>query len=138
MTIWSVFLVGGLSAVPLMFAVLLSLIARRDSARRHAELVRAFENAQAEIQELRAAIDQTQAALIEMRSAPPPSPAALNLSRRAQILRLARRGEGVPQIAAAVGVPRNEVELLLKITPWRDSLPAPRQEPIPIAPPPPA
>jgi len=47
----------------------------------------------------------------------PPSPVrpSLNLSRRSQILRLAKRGERPEQIAAALGLPSNEVELLLKL-----------------------
>jgi len=45
-----------------------------------------------------------------------PSPRqAINLSRRAQILRMAKRGDRPEQICAAVGMPLNEVELLLKI-----------------------
>jgi hypothetical protein len=40
---------------------------------------------------------------------------SLNISHRAQILRMSRRGERPEQISAALGVPRSEVELLLKI-----------------------
>jgi hypothetical protein len=40
---------------------------------------------------------------------------AINLNRRGQILRLHRRGEGVPEIAAALQVSRGEVELMLKL-----------------------
>lgn len=50
---------------------------------------------------------------------PGPSPPAvrpsLNLTRRSQVLRLHHRGEGSEQIAAALGVPVNEVDLMLKI-----------------------
>ena len=42
-------------------------------------------------------------------------PPGLNQSRRANVLRLARRGEGPDTIAAALGCPRNEVVLLLKL-----------------------
>lgn len=45
-------------------------------------------------------------------AAPRPS---LNMSHRAQALRMSRRGEGPGQIAAALGVPAAEVELLLKV-----------------------
>ena len=39
----------------------------------------------------------------------------LNLTTRAQALRMQHRGESVPTIAAALRVPRNEIELLLKV-----------------------
>ena len=39
----------------------------------------------------------------------------MNLQRRAQILRLAKRGDNPQQIATTVGMPQNEVELLLKL-----------------------
>jgi hypothetical protein len=39
----------------------------------------------------------------------------LNLTRRAQALRMQRRGEPAPTIAAALRIPRNEVDLLLKV-----------------------
>ena len=45
----------------------------------------------------------------------PPRIAALNLTRRSQVLRLYHRGEMPEQIAAALGVPLNEVDLLLKV-----------------------
>lgn len=39
----------------------------------------------------------------------------LNAGKRTQVIRLSRRGEPAAHIAAAVGVPRQEVELLLKV-----------------------
>jgi len=39
----------------------------------------------------------------------------LNLTRRGQILRMRRRGEQTETIAAALAVPRNEVDLLIKV-----------------------
>jgi len=41
--------------------------------------------------------------------------AALNLDKRSQALRMHRRGEGPPEIAAALGIPLQEVHLLLKV-----------------------
>ena len=38
-----------------------------------------------------------------------------NLNRRVQAVRLLRRGEDVGHVAAALGVPRNEVELLSRV-----------------------
>ncbi len=45
-------------------------------------------------------------------SAPKPS---MNLARRSQALRMYRRGERPEQIAAALGIPQGEVDLLLKL-----------------------
>lgn len=39
----------------------------------------------------------------------------LNLNKRGQILRMRRRGERPETIAGALSIPRNEVELLLKV-----------------------
>jgi hypothetical protein len=48
--------------------------------------------------------------------AAPPSPrASLNVNKRAQVLRMSRRGERSENIAASLSLPRREVELLLKI-----------------------
>jgi hypothetical protein len=47
--------------------------------------------------------------------AAPPAVSGLNISRRSQALSLHRRGEAPRQIAAAVSLPRSEVELLLKV-----------------------
>ncbi|MEQ1945901.1 MAG: hypothetical protein ABL995_01850 [Bryobacteraceae bacterium] len=40
---------------------------------------------------------------------------SFNIHRRAQALRLLRRGENVAHIAAALNVPRKEVELLIRV-----------------------
>ncbi len=48
------------------------------------------------------------------RVAEPPR-SGINLNKRAQVLRLHRRGESVPTIAAALGIAQKEVELLLKV-----------------------
>jgi DNA-binding transcriptional ArsR family regulator len=39
----------------------------------------------------------------------------LNVHKRVQALRLLRRGEDISHIAAALGVPRREVELLIRV-----------------------
>ena len=46
---------------------------------------------------------------------PPPPRSGLNLSKRSQALERHRRGETPPEIAAALAIPRNEVELLVKV-----------------------
>jgi hypothetical protein len=68
-------------------------------------------------------IKDLEARVEELQSAPPygPNPPALttvqsmNLTLRAKALRMHSRGETVPRIAAALGVPREEVDLLLKL-----------------------
>ncbi|HEY4361899.1 MAG TPA: hypothetical protein VGN17_13055 [Bryobacteraceae bacterium] len=56
------------------------------------------------------------------RPAPPPAALppltlrpGLNVQRRVQALRLLRRGEDISHITAALGVPRREVELLVRV-----------------------
>lgn len=42
-------------------------------------------------------------------------PAGLNLNRRVHALRLLRKGQNVAHISAALGVPRQEIELLVRV-----------------------
>ncbi len=44
-----------------------------------------------------------------------PAGGALNLNRRGQVLRMRRRGESPETISGALGIARNEVDLLLKV-----------------------
>jgi len=46
---------------------------------------------------------------------PVPARRSVNLSKRSQVIRLSRRGEPVENIATTLGLPRREVELLLKV-----------------------
>ena len=46
---------------------------------------------------------------------PPPPRSGLNLNKRSQALQMSRRGEKPPEIAAKLGIPQNEVELLMKV-----------------------
>jgi hypothetical protein len=46
---------------------------------------------------------------------PAPLGAGLNLSKRVHALRMLRRGEDVSHVSAALGVPRREVELLIRV-----------------------
>lgn len=47
--------------------------------------------------------------------APPSARSGLNLNKRIQAARMSKRGERPEQIASALGLPRNEVALLLKV-----------------------
>ena len=83
-----------------------------------------------ELSQLRRAADQSRMDLAkkieEVESAMADIPAAapapmlmvrpsINLTKRAQALRMRRRGESLESITAALAVPRNEIELLLKV-----------------------
>ena len=46
---------------------------------------------------------------------PVASPAGLNINRRTHALRLLRKGQDITHISAALGVPRQEVELLVRV-----------------------
>ena len=57
--------------------------------------------------------------LSKLQADPAPEPVTpgvrLNISRRNQVLRLHRNGQTVEQIACALGLPKNEVALFLKL-----------------------
>ena len=46
---------------------------------------------------------------------PAPLRAGLNLNKRVHAMRMLRRGEDISYISAALGVPRREVELLIRV-----------------------
>jgi hypothetical protein len=68
----------------------------------------------AEIGELREKVLESEARAAVL-VAPTPPRSGVNLSSRSQALRMFRRGATDQQIAAALGVPEKEVELLLKV-----------------------
>jgi hypothetical protein len=74
-----------------------------------------------EVQSLRETVEALAAQLHDLQSHPPVAltpalpRAGLNLNKRSHALRLFRRGEGAGQIATALELPRQEVELLLKV-----------------------
>lgn len=52
----------------------------------------------------------------EAQESPPPATVPhLNMNRRGQALRMARRGDTPDRIASALGIPKREVDLLLKV-----------------------
>lgn len=67
-----------------------------------------------ELAERTTATEDRVAALAAVRR-PPPGSVGVDANQRTQVLRLARRGERPEQIAAELRVPRNEVDLLLKV-----------------------
>lgn len=69
----------------------------------------------AQLQEVEAALSRLRENPDERGERPSPVSPGLNLTRRAQALRMCRRGESLETIAAALRAPRNEIKLLLKV-----------------------
>jgi hypothetical protein len=75
----------------------------------------------AEVEEMRQTIEGLAAQVhdVQQQSRLPAAPvvpkAGLNLSKRSQALRMHRRGDAAGQIAAALEIPLQEVDLLLKV-----------------------
>jgi flagellar biosynthesis/type III secretory pathway M-ring protein FliF/YscJ len=108
-----------LVAIVIVLSLALFIMVKADVRRCAARWAKEREQMQQQQQELLAQISALEGALRERSPAAPAAPIgvrpALNLQRRAQILRLAKQGEEPGQIAAELAVPRKEVELLLKL-----------------------
>jgi hypothetical protein len=82
------------------------------------EIRRLAQRDRKQIEEVMIRLDQaSRAAEPAVQEAPVPAPlrAGLNLNRRVHAMRMLRRGEDVSHVAAALGVPRKEVELLIRV-----------------------
>lgn len=88
--------------------------AGRKWAKRHNTLETSLQRLETRLEELAGRLlrSEEQAGLLVP---PPPTLSGLNLTTRAQALRMFRRGDPPKQIAAALGIPEQEVELLLKV-----------------------
>lgn len=109
---------------PLAFygALALSLIASLGLALSFKlEICKARQSAEQSNQSLASQLRKMECAMGRLRedvtlAGEPPVPGpGMNLTRRARTLSMHFRGESVETIAAAIGAPRNEIELLLKI-----------------------
>jgi hypothetical protein len=113
-------LVSGVALAAVAAALLVWIRSRAWASkleRSHSEYAKVTE---ASISSLRSALDGIGAQLEELRRCPPIPPPApprpnLNLSKRSQALRMHRHGEPAEQIAAALELPKQEVDLLLKV-----------------------
>jgi hypothetical protein len=88
--------------------------ATRSAERRQKEIEQKLVDLLAEVEGLRARVEESEdrtGGLV------PPTPArsGLNLNTRAQAIRLDRRGNTPAQIAAILGLPAGEIDLLLKV-----------------------
>ena len=68
----------------------------------------------AEIEEMRAELRDAEDRTAQLVPPAPPR-SGLNLNMRTQVLRMSRHGEAQEHIAARLGLPRNEVALVLKV-----------------------
>ena len=113
-----------IASVIALSALLLSLVAvyqaraMQRASGRHIEAFRLRH--QAALDELRTTLESMTAQVSELRVQPAGGPAGplrsgLNLTKRSQALRMHRRGESPAEIAAALDLPHQEVELLIKV-----------------------
>ena len=106
----------GIALVALSFVVMLrarSLVRRSERQTEEAERQwkELFEDCRKELAASQEALNR-KAADQTMQSSPRPG---INLSRRSQALRMHRKGEAPEQIATALQIPQQEVELLVKV-----------------------
>jgi len=121
----------GLVAAGLLLCLLLFLFAKVEIVRlaRRSESDR--QQVQARLEELCKTVEEMRLALrdVEERTGvlvpPTPPRSGLNLTTRAQALRMFRRGETAERIAAALHVPENEIRLLIKVHELSATLEAP-------------
>ncbi|MGB9605388.1 MAG: hypothetical protein ACP5U2_04375 [Bryobacteraceae bacterium] len=111
----------GLVAAALILCLLLFLFAKIEIQSLWRRLDAQQQRSQVALDQLRATLEELRVAVRDMEERTgvlvPPAPprSGLNLTTRAQALRMFRRGETAERIAAALHVPENEVRLLLKV-----------------------
>ena len=115
---WALYpLLSGLLALALALCLFLFLSLKAEIHgvwRRTVELraaVEALHASQAAMEAVLKEIEEQTGTLVP----PPPSSSGLNIGKRSQVLRRHRLGEDPDQIAAALNLPRTEVDLLLKV-----------------------
>lgn len=98
----------GLAATLILFLSLKAEMHRttRRERRRLDEALARLEEAQSTAESARVSIPVV---------VPVSGPSGINVSRRVHAMRLLRKGEDSSHIAAALGIPRSEVELLLRV-----------------------
>jgi len=109
----------------LICAIATFLSLKRESVSLRSRIRREKEETVAAVELLRATLLRLEGGLTELRTASEAIGAQPNLSantgpslnalRRGRILRMHYRGDPIEKIVAALGVPRREVELLLKV-----------------------
>jgi Flp pilus assembly protein TadB len=112
------------TAVGLAASLLLWIGAKAELRTLRKDMAEFREKAEGELRNLSAGLEEIRTA---RQTAPEPLAApvgqALNLTKRAQVLRMHNRGESIHSIAAALQIPSGEVNLLLKIERLTDAEP---------------
>ena len=105
-----------LTAAVTIFSVCLFLSAKRDFQVCDDRRRRDAESAAGDIAALAKRVGELERDLASFpQTAAPALTSGMNMNKRAHALRLVRQGEGPEHIAAALSLPRKEVELLLKV-----------------------
>ena len=105
----------------ILLTLILHFALQRKFRRTLEPILPALQGARIEIAALQQNLDEVTARMqgAEERAGvlvPPSVPkSGLNLSRRTQVIRMARRGDRPDNIAASLSVPKREVELLLRV-----------------------
>jgi len=110
---------------------LIFLSLKKEICRLRQRLHRHSESLELAHQELLQQIEEMRGGLrdVEERSEqlvpPQPTKSGLNLNKRGQVIRMYRRGDGPDHIATLLDLPKNEVDLLIKVYKLAMSGPAP-------------
>jgi len=121
---WQALLFYALAAMGILLCLYLFVTLKyeiRIVFRRHLAEQQRVGDLEARLGEARLAMERLESDLREverqtgMLVAPPPTRSGLNLSRRTQVLRMHRSGQDSAAIAAALSLPRAEVDLLVKV-----------------------
>jgi hypothetical protein len=116
----------GVTGAGLLASLALWISARAQLRAIHHGLTKSIETLNSGMQDLKAKVEEMRTAgQTAIENAPAPSQSqAINLTKRAQVLRMRHRGESLNSIAAALQIPLGEVVLLLKIEKLLDTEPA--------------
>jgi hypothetical protein len=103
-----------LTAAGLLATLALFMTLKWEMYRQAQRQKKRIEEMAAQLQETASAPRSAAPAPVET-AVPAPARTGMNLNRRVHAMRMLRRGEDVSHIAAALGVPRREVELLIRV-----------------------
>jgi hypothetical protein len=111
----------GLIALSMGSSIVLFLTLKKDirrSENRHRRqqvlLQESFDRVEAGMETMKATVQEMEEKATNL-VAPSPARSGMNLNKRAQATRMFRRGDRPEQIAAALGLPQSEIDLLLKV-----------------------
>lgn len=120
------------------FALALGLQARKQMEASQRRANRRQQQLEAELGKLRGCVDDLRERLAECEQhaqqlvAPQAPASGFNLNRRTQAIRLLKRGDRPEQVAQALSIPRQEVQLLQKVQQLLLSAETQRLDPVPM------